>query len=108
MGVYTIIFRGKRFPVTDNITVEYLTSIIKKDSTEYEYFGEFIDNPFDFEVDEEYNDYVNAHTFITMNFDTKEDIDYINTDAKKFFIDYIQNKNIRIESEGKDIEVICR
>lgn len=105
MAAHSIIFRSARFPIPENMTADGLVSIIKEDSTEFEYFGEMIDNPLDFMHDESLNRFIDSHTFISLDFDTGQDIDYAKTDAKRYFIEFIKNRKIRIESEGKDIKV---
>jgi len=104
MAAHSIIFRSTLFPDKD-ISINQLIEKIREDLTEYEYFGEMIDNPFDFQHDEQYNAFINGHCFISLDFDTKEDIDYKNTDAKEYFIDLLQKNKVRLISDGKNIEI---
>lgn len=104
MASHTLIFRREIFPASKNVSTDNLIELIKDENTEFDYFGEEIDNAFDYQ-DDELKVLILSSCFITFSFDTKQDISYTETDPKEFAIAFLTDKKHVIICDGKDIEV---
>ncbi|MBC8645356.1 hypothetical protein [Flavobacterium lindanitolerans] len=105
MYKHKLIFRTTTPPKSIEVSKEELTSIIKDDSTVFEYFGKMVERPLDYEYYAELGNLIDEISFIMFYFDTDNEIIYSETEPKKYATNLLNLPNIRILSDGKDIDV---
>lgn len=105
MHKHKLVFRSATFPESINVSKEELISIIKEDTTIFEYFGEMVDRPENYEYYAELGDLIDEISIIMFYFDTDNEIIYSETDPKQYATDFLKQQSIHILSDGKDIDV---
>lgn len=105
MHKHKLVFRSATFPESINVSKEELTSIIKEDTTIFEYFGEMVDRPQNYEYYAELGDLIDEISIIMFYFDTDQEIIYSETDPKQYATELLKLQNIRLLSDGKDVDV---
>lgn len=108
MESHTIILSTAKIAIPENVTIEFVTSLINRGLTGIEYFGFEIDNQEDC-IEPDMKLASEKITFIDFNFDSEDPIEYdqlSETDVDGFILDLIKKSaNIEVRADGKDVTI---
>ena len=108
MESHTLILSTAKIAIPENVTLEFVTSLINRGLTGIEYFGPEIDNQEDC-IEPDMKLASEEITYFDFNFDSDEPIEYdqlSETDVDGFILDLIKKStNIEMRADAKDITI---
>ncbi|URM37158.1 hypothetical protein [Flavobacterium anhuiense] len=108
MYQHTLILSAAKAHIPENVTIDFVTSLMNRGIAMVEYFGPEIDNPECF-VDEDMKAVSETISYFEFFFDTEESIDYDSlneNEVDQLLLEQIKKSaNIEIKADEKDIVV---
>lgn len=108
MESHTLILSTAKIAIPENVTINFITSLINRGLTGVEYFGPELDNQADF-IEPEMKLASEEITYFEFFFETEEPIEYdqlSESDVDGCILDIIQKTaNIDMRADGKDVTI---
>lgn len=104
---HTIILEAQKNIIPESGVLDFVKNLINEGKTKIDYFGLEIDNQADY-VDEAMQAKMDATTYITINFESEDEIDYeVLSEAEnlRFVIDLLHTPQMELHSDGKDVTI---